>query len=146
MSEYRDVWEYRIKKAFEKKTRATEEDIIWEIVSLILYQTDKDGLLVKVYKLFENKTDFIKLISLLDGQRFNSPTKKEVEETLLLAILYYEKEINSKSWSDIKSEFDFNISSIKYGIRIKNMDNWLKQKIQELLRKEGYMDEPRNKN
>ncbi len=136
-SEYTDVWQYRIKKAFERKSKLTEEEILWEIVSLILYQTDKDGLLVQLYKLFEDKDDFIKLITLLDGRKFNSPTKKEMEEALLLAVLYYEKEINKKTWSEIKSEFDFNISSIKYGIKIKNMDNWLKQKIQEMIRKEG---------
>ena len=138
MSEYKDVWEYRVRETFNNKLKMTEEDVIWEIVSLILYQNDKDSLLVKVYKLFENKNDFIKLISLLDGRKFDSPTKKEIEDALITAILYYEKEINGKTWEEIKSEFDFKISTIKYGIKIKNMNNWLSQKIQEFLRKEGY--------
>ena len=129
-----NIWEYRIKEAFNTTKERTEGDIIWDITSLLIYQSDKDGLLGKIYNLFDNKKDFVKLISLLDGQKFQSPTKHELEEMLLLAILYYEKEIEGKDWETIKKNYDFKISSIKYGIRIKNMNNWLRQKIQEVIK------------
>lgn len=135
---YSNTWEYKIKKAFEKKEKTDSIDILWQIVSVILYHESNSTTLIEVYKLFEDKKeDFIKLISLLDGRKFIPPTKKELEEVLLLAVLYYEKEIEKKNWDQIKSEFDFDFSSVKYGIRIKNLDNWIKQKIQEILKREG---------
>lgn len=137
-SAYTDVWEYKIKNAFKKKHKEDSIDILWQIVSLIFYQNANSTILIEIYKLFkDDKEKFIKLISLLDGRTFKSPTKKELEESLLLAILYYEKEIEGKNWEEIKKEFDFDFSSVKYGIRIKNMNTWMKQKIQEIIRKEG---------
>ncbi len=140
---YRSVFEHRIKEAFKnREKKLSNSDILWTTVSLILYQNAKDRIIVDIYKLFDDKKDFVKLISLLDGRTFNSPTKKDMEETLLLAVLYYEKNILGKSWKEIQSEFDFNFSTIKYGIRIKNLSNFVKQKIQELWgRKDGQGNE-----
>lgn len=136
MSTYKDFWEYRIKETFKNKEKIDDEHLLWHIVSLILYQNAKDTLLIELYKLFDDKENFIKLISLLDGRTFQSPTKKQMEEALLMSVLYYEKEIEGKDWEEIKSNFDFEFSTVKYGIRIKNMDNWLKQKINEIIRNE----------
>jgi len=137
---YANTWEYKIKRAFRKKEKFDKIDILWEIVSLILYQESNSTILIEVYKLFKDKKDdFIRLISLLDGRKFVPPTKRELEEALLLAVLYYEKEIEGKDWTQIKNEFDFDFSSVKYGIRIKNLDNWIKQKIQEIIRREGFL-------
>ena len=131
--DYKSVWEHRIKEAFKNREKEkSDAEILWQTVSLILYSNAKDRLLVDIYNLFKDKRDFIKLISLLDGRTFESPTKKEVEETLLLATLFYEKNILNKSWKEIQEEFDFNFSTIKYGIRIKNLSNFISQKIQEL--------------
>jgi hypothetical protein len=139
-SAYTDVWEYKIKKAFDKKEKSTSVDILWQIVSLIFYQNVNDTLLIEIFKLFkDDKKKFIELISLLDGRKFEPPNKKQLEESLLLSVLYYEKEIENKSWEEIKKSFDFEIPTVKYGILIKNMNNWLKQKIQEILKKEGLL-------
>lgn len=137
-SAYTDIWEYKIKKAFEKKEKTTPIDLLWQVVSLIFYQNANNTLLIEVFNLFrDDKKKFIELISLIDGRKFEPPSKKQLEESLLLALLYYEKEIENKSWEDIKKSFDFEIPTVKYGILIKNMNNWIKQKIQEILKKEG---------
>lgn len=134
---YTDYWEYRIKETFKDREKKDSEDLLWQIISLLIYQDAQDTTLVEVFKLFKNnKEDFIKLISLLDGRTFRAPTKKTLEEKILLAVLYYEKEILNKPWDKIKKEFDFDFSTVKYGIRIKNLDNWIKQKINEIVRRE----------
>jgi hypothetical protein len=130
---YKNVWEYRIKEAFSGKEDVKNQ--LWEIVNLVLYENSKDRLLVDLYNLLDKET-FVKVVSLIDGRTFTPPTKRELEETLLLSILYYEKEINEKTWSEIQNEFDFEIPTIKYGIRIRNLDTWIKQKIQEIIRQE----------
>jgi len=131
--EYKNIWEYRIKKAFSYKKESASEEL-WDIVNLILYENSRDRILVDLYHTLD-KESFVKVISLLDGRTFHSPTKKEMEETLLLAVLYYEKEIEGKSWKEIQSEYDFEIPTIKFGIRIKNLDNWIHQRIQEIVRR-----------
>jgi len=137
-SEYADVWEQRIKEAFKNKSNKTKTltDVLWNIVNLILFEEAGETILNEVYELFENKADFVKLITLLDGRVLKSPTKKELEETLLLALLYYDKEIEEKEWRDIEKDYDFKIPTVKYGIRIRNLDNWIKQKTYELLHNE----------
>ena len=131
-NEYKSTWEYRIKEVF-KKREASSDNILWNIVNLILYSGAKDRVLIDIYNLFDDKNDFVKLISLLDGRTFKSPTKEELEDALLLAVLYYEKNICKKNWSEIRDSLDFKISSIKYGIKINNLSNFIKQKINEIL-------------
>lgn len=131
--EYKNIWEKRIKEAFKRK-KINNEDELWDIVHLILYENSHDRLLVDLYHTLD-KENFIKVISLLDGRTFKSPSKKQMEETLLLAVFYYEKEVEGKTWEQIQSEYDFEIPTIKYGIRIKNLDNWIKQRMQEIMRR-----------
>ena len=38
-------------------------------------------------------------------------------------------------WEDIKKEFPFEISSISYGIQIKNLNTWIKDKMIQVLQK-----------
>ena len=133
---YTDYWEHRIKETFASKEKKDSEYILWHIISLLLYQDANDTTLIEVFKLFNDKSNFVKLVSLLDGRNFRAPTKRNLEEKILLAVLYYEREINNKSWEQIKKEFDFDFSTVKYGIRIKNLDNWMKQKINEIVRLE----------
>lgn len=135
--EYKNVWEYRIKEAFKRKenigSKSNSSKMLWQIVNLILYENSKDRVLGDLYHGMD-KENFVKMISIIDGRNFHPPSKQELEETLLLALLYYEKEIEEKSWKQIQKEVGFPFSSIKYGIRIKNLSNWIEQKIQELVR------------
>lgn len=135
--DYKNVWEYRIKETFTNKSKDSKvENQLWEIINLILYENSKNRILIDLYNMLDHET-FVKVISLIDGRTFQPPTKKELEESILLAILYYEKEINNKTWTQIQKEFDFEIPTIKYGIRIRNLDSWIKQKIHEIIRQKG---------
>lgn len=135
--DYKNVWEYRIKETFANKSKDSKvENQLWEIINLILYENSKDRILIDLYNVLDRET-FVKVISLIDGRTFQPPSKKELEESILLAILYYEKEIKNKTWPQIQEEFDFEIPTIKYGIRIRNFDSWIKQKIHEIIRQKG---------
>lgn len=133
-SAYKNVWEYRIKTLFENREKTMDQEaMLWNIISLFVYSNSKDQLLVDVYNFFDDKNDFIQFISLLDGRSFRSPTKEEIEDALLTAVFYYEKEVNGKSWKEIQENLDFEISPIKYGIKVKNLNSWIRQKIQEII-------------
>jgi len=132
---YSDVWQYRIKQTFKdiQKKEDKSANILWNLISMYLYANAKDTTLMDIYNFFEDKNDFVKFISLLDGRVFKSPTKSDMEDALLTAIFYYEKEINKKSWKEIQKGLDFKVSSIKYGIKIKNLNNWITQKFNEII-------------
>ncbi len=134
--QYDNLWDYKIKKAFSKKTKGNG-NIIWQIVNLILFHTTTDTTLIDLYNFYEDKSEFVRFVNEMGGRNINVPNKKELEDILILAMVYYEKEIKGKTWEEIKDEFNFKISSIKYGIKIRNLDSWLKQKIQEIIRREG---------
>lgn len=131
--EFKNVWEYRIKKTFEHKSRENSTDLLWEIITLLLYSNAKDRLLIDIYNFFEDKDQFVKFVSLVDGRTIKMPTKKDIEEALLTAVFFYEKKVNGKSWKEIQDTLDFDISSIKYGIKVRNLNNWVSQKLNELI-------------
>jgi len=132
-TEFKNVWEYRVKKTFEEKHKHDTTNLLWEIITLFLYSTTKDRLLIDIYNFFEDKNQFVQFISLVDGRTLKTPTKTAIEEALLTAVFYYEKKINGKSWKEIQESLDFEVSSIKYGIKVRNLNNWINQKLQEIL-------------
>lgn len=133
--DYQNLWEYKIKSVFKKEVKMYDsEKMLWNIITLLLYSSTKDKLLIDIYNFFEDKNDFVKFISLVNGRTLKIPTKKEMEDALLTAVFYYEKIINGKSWKEIQDDLDFDISPIKYGIRVKNLNSWILQKLQELIR------------
>ncbi len=131
-NDYKNIWEYRIKETFKQRER-NDVDLLWEIITLLLYSTTKDTLLIDIYNFFEDKDQFVKFISLVDGRSLKTPTKKEIEEALLTAVFFYEKKVNGKSWKEIQTSLDFDVSSIKYGIKVRNLNNWITQRIQKIL-------------
>lgn len=136
MREPTNVWEERIRELFTNTQKSkTESQILWDIVNLVLYYNSHDRTLIEVYEMLD-KEQFVRLIQILDGRTFKAPTKKEIEEALATAVFYYEKEVKGKDWKEIQDELDFEISPRKYGIRIRNLDNFVEQKIQEMIRKE----------
>jgi len=131
-NDYKNIWEYRIKETFRQRERG-DTDLLWEIITLLLYSTTKDTLLIDIYNFFEDKDQFVKFISLVDGRTLKTPTKKEIEEALLTAVFFYEKKVNGKSWKEIQDSLAFDVSSIKYGIKVRNLNNWITQRVQEIL-------------
>lgn len=137
LDESSNIWDYRIKKLFKNtQKKSSPKDTLWQIVNLILYENAKDTTLVEIFNTLD-RDNFIRLIQLLDGRTFKAPTKKSLEDALLTAVFYYEKEMNGKDWKTIQDELDFEISPRKYGIRVRNLNNFIVQKIQELIRGVG---------
>lgn len=135
-----NIWEYRIKSAFARKQHNDNDtsDILWNIITLLLFSTAKDTVLIDIYNFFEDKNEFVRFLSIVNGRTLKVPTKKQLEDVILTALFYYEKEVNGKTWKDIQDDLEFEISPIKYGIKVKNLNNWIKQKLQEIVRGENH--------
>lgn len=134
VEESANVWDYRIRQLFQNAEKTAEpSEILWQIVNLILYETTRDTTLIEIYNTLDHD-NFVRLIQLLDGRDFKAPSRHELEEALLTAVFYYEREFKKKGWKQIQEELDFEISPRKYGIRVRNLNNYVHQRIQELIR------------
>jgi hypothetical protein len=132
----KNVWEQRIKDTFENKyNKVSNNDLLWQIINLILYQNSNDRTLMDIYNLIDDNELFIKLILLLNGRTITFPTREKMKEALLLSVFFHERVIEGKEWKDIQKDLNFKISPIRWGIKIKNLNNWIKQKITETFRR-----------
>jgi len=133
-----DIFEHKLNKIFQTKNKG-ELDLVFDIISLILYSNERSTCLSRLYN----------LISLFDGETIKFPNKLQLKNSVILALLYYYREIKNKSWEEIKKEFPFEINSISYGIQIKNLNNYIKQRIQSIYKQiektEGEENEERNR-
>ena len=127
-----NVFEEQVNRIFTKH-KSDEVELILKALSLILYSTQNNTDIVELYRTI-GLDAFIKIINLFDGRTVKFPPKKVIKNYLILALSYYYKEVEGKDWETIKQEFPFDITSISYGIQIKNLNNFIKQKMYEILK------------
>ncbi len=124
---------YQIKELFKKK-KSREIDLIWSIVELLIYEGAKSSDLLDIYHLLDFK-EFVKLIALIDGREIRLPTKKDIEENLLTALIHYDRTVLGLSWDEVKAKYpELEISSIKYSLKIKKLNEFLQLRISEMMR------------
>lgn len=110
-------------------------DILLKIVSLIITQNASgNDDLCRLYRVLKLE-DFIKVVSIFDGRTVKFFSKDEIDEALVLALCYYYKEIEGKSWDQIRELIPFEISSISFGVKIKNLNSFLRAQIDGLFKK-----------
>ena len=117
---------------FSKK-KDSEMDLILRALSITLYQNSQSTDIIELYKLL-GPEKFSQVLMILDGRPTKLPSSVEFRESLILALVYYYKEIKLLDWEQIKAKFPFEISGISYGIRIKQLSNFIRQKMDEYLR------------
>jgi hypothetical protein len=123
----------QIEELFSKR-KENEIDIIFKTLSLIIYNNTNEIDILEMYKTLD-LNDFIKLIYLFDGKVIRFPTIKDIKESLVLSLVYYFREIKNYSWSETKEKFPFEISGISYGIKLKSLNNFIRQKMDEMLKR-----------
>lgn len=122
------------KSVFQQRLQDTlksdsSKDVIEDLIRLHLFKNaEKDEsmlVLVEVYDLL-GLSKFMDLLSLLDGRTVAFPDREDMKDTVQLAICYYYRNIEGKSWSDIKEVLgDPELPTIKYGIRMQQLQTFL---------------------
>lgn len=129
-----NCYQKRIKDIFSRKVE-NDMEYIFQVVELMLYKDMDSTDMFEIYQLL-GMENFVKLVTLVDGRAIRLPKKQDIEDALLASLLYYEREINKKEWKDIKKMYpELEISSLKNSLMIKSLNEFLQQKIGELLRK-----------
>lgn len=122
------------KNIFQQKLKDTikvdsAKEIIEDVIRLHLFKNAEKNeallSLVEVYNLL-GLEKFTELLALLDGKTITFPNKEDFKDTVQLAVCYYYKNIEQKSWEEIKTILgDSELPSIKYGIRIQQFQSFL---------------------
>ena len=125
-----EVFERQLDNLFAKKAES-EVDIIFRIISLVIhndYSSNTD--LRDLFRVVDLES-FIRVISVFENRTVKFPSKSDIKDSLMLALCYYYHEIEGMSWEEIKAVLPFEVSSIAYGIKIKNFDKFLTAKLNE---------------
>lgn len=122
------------KSVFQQRLHDTlksdsSKDVIEDLIRLHLFKNaEKDEsllMLVEIYDLL-GLSKFMDLLNLLDGRTITFPEREDMKDTVQLAICYYYRNIEGKSWSDIKDILgDPELPTIKYGIRMQQLQTFL---------------------
>lgn len=130
-----EVFEEQIDKLFSHKS-TSNIDTLMNVLSLLVYQNTNNGDITDLYNTL-TLNDFVKVITLFEGRTVKFPAKKDIKEWLILALCYYYREVEGMEWDEIHKILPFKISSISYGIKIRNLDRYIEQKMRELFMEEN---------
>jgi hypothetical protein len=113
----KSVFQQKLKESLSKEASSVISDLM-RLALLKKAEKDEDLLVyAEIYNLL-GPEKFVELVQLVDGRPLELPSKDEFKDTLTTVLCYYYKNVEQKSWEDIKSlvgEPDLN--TIKFGIR-----------------------------
>jgi hypothetical protein len=123
---------------FEEQTREAfnlvdEQNSLFSAVALVFYHNVKTSEIYDVYKLLGIE-NFVRLIHLLDGRTIHLPTSSELQESILLALCFYYKEIEGLEWDEIHDKIPFQFSSISMSYKLKSLNAFLRNELKEIFR------------
>jgi hypothetical protein len=128
-----NITDLQLEQLFSPK-KTTEMDLVLRTVGLLLYESYNNIDTIELYKLL-GLENFSKVVQLFDGRTVKLPTKQELTDNLISALVYYYRNVQNESWEEVKAHFPFEISGIKHGIQVKHLNTFIQQKLEETLRK-----------
>jgi hypothetical protein len=124
------------KSLFRKKINSIlQENPVTEIISDLIRlhmlrvasKDDSQLILVEVYNLL-GAEQFAELVELINGRKITFPDSEGFKETIEIALSYYFKYIQGRSWDEIKILLqNSDVSSIKYGINCTRLQNFISE-------------------
>ncbi len=128
-------------ESFQKKLEATlhtdpAKELIADILRLQLFKrADKDESLLTLVEVYDlvGFDRFVDLISIFNGLTIQFPSKEEFKETIQLAISYYYRTVEGKSWTEIKDLMGVeDLPTIRFGIHINQFQTFLEYVAQRI--------------
>lgn len=106
------------------------------------------SLIIHAEENFKNKNDmielynllgldgFVSVLSLFEKRTITFPSMEIIRESIILAVIFYYKEMKNYSWNEIKSIVPFEFSSISYAFKLKKLNAFIVEQMREIF-KEG---------
>lgn len=130
-SDPKNLLQQRLNQALDEG----EESIISDLVKLSLLKKSEKNTDELVFTELYNMLGlegFTNLISLIDGRTITFPSKEEFREMVMIVLTYYYRNMEGKSWDDIKSILglsDGDCNTIKLGINSAQFEKFLQKMI-----------------
>ena len=133
------VWQEQLNELFKNESPSYME-LFFSILNLIIGVSSKNKDIYYLYKLLDIDT-FSKVINTFNGRNIKLMSSKELKDAILFTVLYYYKEIKGMDWDEIRELVPFDVKSIKYGIKIKNLNDIIKKELYNLFNTQGENNE-----
>ena len=137
----KSLLEKRINEALGKY----EETIVSDLIKLsLLKSSERDSSLLLYSEIFNllGPDKFTALINILDGKSLKMPSKEKFKDVTLVAVCYYYKMIERKSWDEIKTILGKpDLNTIKIGIRINQLHSQLSEMMDKIIEEKADKNE-----
>lgn len=125
-------------QTYLKVEKESTEKIFHQLALIIYQQQTSENDLYVLAKILKEE-DLISLISYYDGDTLKIPTKKEYRESLFLVIVFFLKEIQGKSWNEIRDILDLseksgNLSTISLGKKLSLIKDEMRGQLEKFLK------------
>jgi hypothetical protein len=111
----------------ENPVKEIIEDLIRLHLLRIASKDENQLVLVEIYNLL-GAEQFAELIELVNGRKVTFPETETFKETVEIALSYYFKYIQNRSWDEIKILLqNSEVSSIKYGINCNKLNTFISE-------------------
>jgi hypothetical protein len=111
----------------ENPVKEIIEDLIRLHLLRIASKDENQLVLVEIYNLL-GAEQFAELIELINGRKVAFPETETFKETVEIALSYYFKYIQNRSWDEIKILLqNSEVSSIKYGINCNKLNQFINE-------------------
>lgn len=128
-----EVFEAQLNDIFSSSDE--KHSSVLKALSLLIHSSTHNTDFVDLYNLL-GLENFVSVISLFENRTIKFPSKEEVKELILTSLLYYYREIQNLGWNEIKEKVPFEFSSISYSIKIKKFNEYIREKLFEILTEE----------
>lgn len=128
-----EVWEEQMNELFLTREKASTNKVI-EALSIILNKEygNKNHDLIDLYN-YMGFDDFISVITLFERKTITFPSKEEIKEAVILALVFYYREIKGLEWVEIKKIVPFEFSSISYSFKLKSLNQFMIENLTKIL-------------
>lgn len=137
------------KTVFQQKLKEnlksnSSKSLVNDIIKLHLFKNaDKDPDQVVLIELYHylGTEKFIEMMNTFQGRTISFPSKEDFKDTLIISLCYYYREVEKKSWDDVKSLLNIpDLSSIKYGVKLGQLNDFIMKQCTILAKKDGEND------
>ena len=130
----RNLFYHKLENVMGGDQQSNTQDIL-TLVDLILYK-NKQVDLAGLHQLLGPDL-FVQTLQLLGGKTITFPDTEEFRDVFMWALCYYAKEIQHKEWKDIKEELGYDISSIKWSMKNKQLSHFIQEVLHKKMSKES---------
>lgn len=126
-----EVFEAQLNDIFDSQ-KSKDNDKIIQLVSFILYENSRNRDMIDLFNLL-GLEKFVEVTSLFEKREVRFPSKEEIQESVILALVYYYRESENLSWKEIKDLIPFEVQAQSYSRKVKSLNHFIQEQMRELI-------------